>query len=79
MEHREPLAARLASTVKIAIQESGRTQQEIANAADIPLSTLTKRLGGKHQSFDISELGDIAHELNVPVSDLLRDAERSAA
>lgn len=78
MDTPTPLAVRLARVVSTAIRDAGRTQQSIAETTGIAVNTLGRRLTG-HTPFVVTELGAIAHELDVKVSDLIAAAEREVA
>lgn len=73
-----PLAVRLARVVSTASRDAGHSQQSIAEATGIAVNTLGRRLTGR-SPFLLTELGVIARELDVKVSDLIAQAEQDAA
>lgn len=70
------IASRVASNVTRIMTQSGVTQAGLAEAANIPRSTLIRRLKG--EAFKLNELDAIAAALNVSVADLIADDEVAA-
>ena len=73
-----PTSAEVSEAVKSAIKAAGLSQREVATAAGIAPSTLSRRFTGRGRPFLVSELFDIANVIGVDVSDLVRAAEDAA-
>ena len=73
-----PTSAEVSEAVKSAIKAAGLSQREVATAAGIAPSTLSRRFTGRGRPFLVSELFDIANVIGVDTSDLFRAAEDAA-
>ena len=73
-----PTSAEVSEAVKSAIKAVGLSQREVATAAGIAPSTLSRRFTGRGRPFLVTELFDIANVIGVDVSDLVRAAEDGA-
>ena len=59
----------LGRTVAAALKEAGIQQRDAAARTGIPLSTLSRRLGGVGKPFDVAELEALANLCGLRVSD----------
>ena len=73
-----PTSTEVSEAVKSAIKAAGLNQREVATAAGIARSTLSRRFTGRGRPFLVSELFDIANVIGVDTSDLFRAAEDAA-
>ena len=71
-------AKALATAVREAVEQRGRTQREVADAVGIPLTTLSRKIRGL-TPFDAVELAGIAEFLGTSLIDLALRAERIAS
>jgi len=60
------------------IKAKGLTLREVADGADIPLSTLHRRLGAESMSFTLGELSRIALLLNTTAGAIVTEYEAAA-
>ena len=72
--HMETRASAVAAVVEEHRLAMGLTQEALADATGIPLTTLHRSLHG-HRAFDADELFRVADALGVTVSALTREAE----
>lgn len=70
------LSKAVATAVSDAIKADRRSQRDVADAAGIPLVTLSRKLAG-HRPFTLLELAAVAEVLDVSVTDLMLRAERA--
>ena len=70
-----PTSAEVSEAVKSAIKAVGLSQREVATAAGIAPSTLSRRFTGRGRPFLVSELFDIANVIGVEPSTFFRAAE----
>ena len=69
-----PFRDRLAGEVRAEIARQGLTLVNVADAADIARSSLSRKLAGK-QDFKMAELTRVAAVLDIPPSTLVARAE----
>lgn len=72
MDHRNA-AAEVGARITHQLDATGRSQRWLAEAANIPETTLRRRLGGGSDFF-VAEIVAIAKALGLPPSDLLPSA-----
>lgn len=78
MKQDNEVSAALSASIAELLQERGLTQRELANATQIPLATLNRRLACV-APFTVIELAAIARVLHTSITDLALKAERSMA
>jgi len=66
----EPLAKRLAQRLRNELDQSGITQQQLADALSVAQSTVSRWLTGRY-TVPIEQLEPIARVLGVEIADLL--------
>lgn len=66
----EPLAKRLAQRLRHELDQSGTTQQQLADTLTVAQSTVSRWLTGRN-TVPVEQLEPIARALNVEVADLL--------
>jgi hypothetical protein len=72
-------AGAVAAVVKEAMTRADVSVRGMADAAQIPYSTLTRRLSGQFSAFTTSELVAVATVLGTKASAIMRTAEKTAA
>lgn len=77
MEHPTPTPRQIAAAVTHRMDGAGLSLRETARATDIPLSTFARRLNGS--PFLSTELASLASLFDIPVSQLVAEAESIAA
>lgn len=78
MDTNEALARRIADEVRATMADKRISQRDLAQAANLPLVTLSRRLSGVSKPFDIEELARVAEALGLSVVEIVLRAERAA-
>lgn len=78
MDTPEAIARQVSIEIKAAMDLARLSQREVAEATQIPLVTLNRRLSGTGKPFDFGEVGAIAGVLGLSVTELVLRAERNA-
>lgn len=60
-----------AKMVRDAIADKGKKYTDVVAEAGIPYATFNRKVNGKRPGFTITELGDIATTLGIPVVELI--------
>lgn len=71
-------AAQIPGVVRAAMDTVGMTQRELADATQIPLATLSRRLTDGGRAFDLAELSAVAGALRTTLTEIVLQAERAA-
>lgn len=77
MDTPEAVARQVAVEIKAAMASAGLSQREVADATNIPLVTLNRRLTGSGKPFDFGEVSAITAVLGISLTELVLRAERS--
>jgi len=73
--HQNPTTRHFGAEVAARIKANGYTLREVAEGAEIPLSTLHRRLGTESMSFTLGELSRIAALLNTTAGAIVTEFE----
>ena len=78
MAPKDPLAVAVGRAVRRAIEDAGLTQADAGDSIGLSKRSMSRRITG-HLPFTWPELVRVSDVVDVDLSDLLEDAERTAA